>query len=246
MNTRNQLLAAHTIFPFLACTLIGGFIITGWLPPPSPDKSFSETGEIFSDNLSMRIGVSIVAAGSPLYMGLSCAIYVQLKRIEGPNHILGNLQMLSSAVTVLAVMLPAYFWLAISYHDDTPSEVVTVFNNLAFFIIIAGVWPVVLQDLCIAVCIFNADPRGPTIYPRWLAYANLWLAIALLPGATIPFFKTGPLTYAGIIGFWLVVIGFFVWTMLMWWFTVKAIKTQASNETCDEPSPEPAPGGRDR
>lgn len=64
MNTRNQILAAHSIFLFLACTVVGAFAMTGWLPPPPPSLSNADTAAIFRDDLITRIGVSIVVAGS--------------------------------------------------------------------------------------------------------------------------------------------------------------------------------------
>ncbi|HZS22077.1 MAG TPA: hypothetical protein VFA63_13980 [Pseudonocardiaceae bacterium] len=232
MNTRHHLLAAHSIIPFLLFTLVGAFALTGWLPPPSPSLSNGDTAALFRDDLIMRIGVSIIVVGSPLYMGLSCAMFFQLRRIEGVAPVLSTLQMISSAVTVLTVMGPGYLWLAISYNADTPAEVIVMVNNLAFFILIADVWPVILQQVCIALCILGSrvSGTGTSVYPRWLGYANIAVIVTLIPGEFIPFFHTGPLTYTGIIGFWVVVIGFFTWAMLMWWHTVKAIKSQASTE----------------
>ena len=39
----------------------------------------------------------------------------------------------------------------------------------------------------------------------------------------IPFFKTGPLAWNGLIGFWVVAVAFFTWAFAMWIFTAKAI-----------------------
>ena len=86
------------------------------------------------------------------------------------------------------------------------------------------------SQVCIALCILGSRDSGVGVYPRWLGYANIAVIVTLIPGEFIPFFHTGPLTYTGIIGFWIVVIGFFVWTILMWWHTVEAIKSQARTE----------------
>jgi hypothetical protein len=58
-----------------------------------------------------------------------------------------------------------------------------------------------------------------------MGYANLWLMVGLLLGIFIPFFKTGPLAWNGVIGFWVVATAFFVWVFLMWSLTVRAIKS---------------------
>jgi hypothetical protein len=228
VNTRNQLFAIHMVIPFVLCTVIGAFIMPGWLPPPDPNMSLDEVARTFNPgNHSMRLGAMLVAAGSATYIGLGCAINTQLKRAEGPFHCMANVQMLGAAIGVLAVQFPAYFWLAASYRDTVSPEISAVFNNLAFFMIIGAFSPAVVQNVAIAVAILGADEDAQKPYPRWIAYANLWLAIALLPGAALPFFKEGPLTYRGVIGFWVVVVGFFAWVIMMWWWTVKAIKEHA-------------------
>jgi hypothetical protein len=103
-----------------------------------------------------------------------------------------------------------------------------VVDNLAFFLLLAAYSPAVLQNAAIGLCIIGGREDAPQPYPRWLGYANLWLAITLLPGILVPFFTSGPFTYAGLFGFWLVATGFFAWTILMWWYTVRAIKQQAA------------------
>jgi hypothetical protein len=231
LNTRNQLFCAHLAIPFAIFVGVGGFVLTGWLPPPSPGLSVQDTARIFTDNTAMRIGVSFMALGAPLFLGPAVAFACQLRRIEGKFAVLSNLQMLGGAVGVLAIQFPAYFWLVISYRPDIPADIVAIVNNLAFFLLLAAYSPAVVQNVAIGLCILGAEDGAPQVYPRWLGYANLWLAVTLLPGAVVPFFRTGPFTYGGIFGFWLVAVGFFVWVILMWWFTVTAIREQARERT---------------
>jgi hypothetical protein len=53
--------------------------------------------------------------------------------------------------------------------------------------------------------------------PRWVGFANIWIAILFLPGALLPFFHSGPFSWNGIIGFWLVANALFGWIVIMWW-----------------------------
>jgi len=92
--------------------------------------------------------------------------------------------------------------------------------------IIGGVGTVIVQNLAVGICILN-DGSGKHIYPRWLGFWSIWLALADLPGALIPFFKTGPFTWTGLLGFWVVVTAFFTWLVLFYVFTVIAINKQA-------------------
>ena len=38
--------------------------------------------------------------------------------------------------------------------------------------------------------------------PRWLGWFNLWAQIIYLPGILIPYFKSGPLAWNGLLAFW--------------------------------------------
>jgi hypothetical protein len=227
VNTRNQLLCIHLAIPFVLLVGVGGFVIAGFIPPPSPSLSVGDTAALFTpDHVGMRIGVSLLAGGSALFLGPAVAFKCQLRRIEGRHPALADLQLVSAAVGVLALQFPAYMWLAISYRPGIPPEIAAVFDNLAFFLLLAAYSPAVLQNLSIGMCILGGRDDAPQPYPRWLGYANIWLAVTLLPGILVPFFTSGPFTYSGLFGFWLVATGFFLWMILMWWYTVRAIKTQ--------------------
>lgn len=226
MNARNQLLCAHSALLFMICTGLGVFIMPGWLPPPSPGLDAAGVSQIFvPTNLAMRIGVAMVALTCPLSMGLPAAITTQLRRIEGEHHVLADLQLACAVVGVIGIEIPSFLWLAISYREGISPVVQMTLNDMAWFIIIGAAGSAVLENICIGLCILG-DDTGRNIYPRWLGYWNLWLAITLLPGVLLPFFKSGPFAWNGIMGFWVVVIGFFIWLLLNYVYTVKAIKRQ--------------------
>ena len=226
MNTRNQLICAHTTPVIMVTTLIGLFLLPGWLPPPSPALPPDAVVAMFTGNTRMRIGLELLMLSSPLFVGISVVIAAQLRRIEGPSHVMADLQLMASVLGVVAVELPAFCWLSISYRPTTPVDVIIVFNDLSWFMIIGGVGTVIVQNLAVGICILN-DHTGHHIYPRWLGFWSIWLALADLPGALIPFFKTGPFTWTGLLGFWVVVTAFFTWLVLFYVFTVIAVNKQA-------------------
>lgn len=81
--------------------------------------------------------------------------------------------------------------------------------------------PAGLQNLAIGLCSLGDNNNR---YPRWIGFVNFWIAILFLPGVLLPFFKSGPFAWNGLIGFWLVAFAFFGWIIMMWWSTVRAIK----------------------
>jgi hypothetical protein len=52
------------------------------------------------------------------------------------------------------------------------------------------------------------------------------LALVFVPAALIPFFKTGPFAWNGVLSFWLPVGLFVVWLFVMWSVLTKAIRSQ--------------------
>jgi len=231
MSIRNQLICAHSAPVWALLTGVGFFLMTGWLPPFSPALQIGEMREILTpDNAMMRAGLALAGFISPFFLGLAVAIGVQLRRIEGEHHVFSNLQLCCAAVGVLALQFPSYFWLAITYRPDIADGVIAVFNDISWFLLLGAAGPAILQNLAIGICILSSD-APQQIYPRWLGYWNIWLAILLAPGLVIPFVKTGPFAWNGLFGFWMVANGFFAWFLLNYALTLRAIYRQKNQIT---------------
>jgi hypothetical protein len=217
-NRTNQLLCAHSTLLFLVL-VGGGFVVAGWVPPSPPDGGFEAIAARLQGT-NVRVAAAMFFFGSALFVGLGCAIAAQLRRIEGERQVLATLQLLGAAVGVLGIQIPAGIWLAVTYYDGVPAALVAVLNALAWFFLLGAVGPAVLQNVAIALCVLGSDG---SVYPRWLGYLNLYMAFGLCAGILIPFFPSGPFSWNGVIGFWLVAVDFFAWVTLMWVYTVKAI-----------------------
>jgi hypothetical protein len=82
-----------------------------------------------------------------------------------------------------------------------------------------------LQWLSIGIAILR-DRRQQPVYPRWVGFVNIWLAVLFCPGNFIYFFRSGPLAWNGLLSWWATVVGFFVWLVVMIVMTFKAIAHQ--------------------
>ncbi|MGQ0530291.1 MAG: hypothetical protein ACT4PG_10880 [Panacagrimonas sp.] len=133
---------------------------------------------------------------------------------------------MSAASGLCLLLVPGFIWLAISYREGTSPELITVLNDLAWFMFLAGAARTILQWLCIGLAVIG-DTSAEPIYPRWFAYLNFWLAFGAVSGQVIPFVKSGPFAYNGLFGFWMVAAVFFVWVSITYWYTLKAVKLQA-------------------
>ncbi len=55
------------------------------------------------------------------------------------------------------------------------------------------------------------DRSRVPVFPRWVAYLSLWVTVLFVPTGVITFFKTGPFTYGGLLGFSVPLAVFVIW-----------------------------------
>ena len=228
MSRTNQLLCAHSALVFAILLGLGIFGIAGWMPLIDPGMSAADLALEFQENRwHIRLGMSVLAFASVFWWTMSAAIAMQMRRIEGASHPLTYVQMASSCGTVMIALLAAYFWLIAAYREETSPANIQLLNDFAWITFVGFYPPGFIQNVAIGWCILT-DRNEVQAYPRWVGFANIWVAILFLPGALLPFFHGGPFSWNGIIGFWLVAVAFFGWIVMMWRMTVRAIKTDPS------------------
>lgn len=228
MNSKTQLVCVHGGLLSAVLLGLGIFGIAGWFPPIEPSLGATDIATLFKENpVRIRIGMTVLALASVFWWPFSAAISMQMKRIEGDkSHPLTYVNMGAASGTVVAILIPAYFWLALAYRPESTSpETMQLINDFCWLSFIGMYPPGFLQCLAVGFCVLS-DKSAKPVYPRWIGYANLWVAVGFMPGALLPFFHSGPFSWNGIIGFWLVATLFFGWIVMMWWYTVKAIKQQ--------------------
>ena len=59
------------------------------------------------------------------------------------------------------------------------------------------------------------DRRERPVFPRWAGYFNLWVALLISPAGVVVFFKQGPFSWNGIVGFFTPLVAFAGWIAVM-------------------------------
>jgi hypothetical protein len=225
MNKKNELICTHSILVFSVLMSLGIFGVTGWMPVVSPSLTANEIAAIFAkDRIRILTGMSILAFACVFYWAFAAAIAMQMRRIEGKSHPLTYVQMSSAAGTVMAILLPAYFWIGCAFRPEVPPGTLQIFNDISWLMYIGCYPPAFIQALSIGICILT-DKNEVKAYPRWVGFANIVIAILYAAAVGMAFDKTGPGAWDGIFGFWLAAFVFFSWVVIMWWNTVKAINS---------------------
>jgi hypothetical protein len=94
---------------------------------------------------------------------------------------------------------------------------------------------VTVQAVVIAVAIFSDHSPDP-VFPRWVAYLNIWVAVGFLPGALLTYFKTGIVAWDGLLAFWLAAVLFFSWILVLFWATLRAVNREAALQEMGVPA----------
>ena len=89
--------------------------------------------------------------------------------------------------------------------------------------------PFIIQNIALGLCILS-DKQAEPIFPRWVGYYNLWVAVLFVPGGLLTFFKTGPFAWDGLFVWWVPFAVFFSWYIAMPFILMGAIKQQAQSE----------------
>lgn len=197
----------------MAVFFLGFWVLGHFIPPPAPSRTPEEVVAFFRDHTAQkRAGLFLVSFAGALVCTWSVAISCQLKRISTP---LAYVQMLFGALLALEFIFPTFVWQAILYRPETTSTELTYrLNDLAWLPFVGVVATGVLQASSIGIAIM-VDPGPDRVFPRWVSYFNVWVALTFMPAGFVVFFKSGPLAWNGLLAWWLLLVGFFSWVVVM-------------------------------
>lgn len=227
MNTKTQLFSAWCGVAFVVLFTLGWWIIAQYVPPMSPTTSAAEVASFYQENTgAIRFGLMLTMISAGLVMPWVGVIAVQMKRIEGEFPVLTYAQLVAGAVGIVIIILPPMIWTTVAFRPDRDPELMLLLNDLGWLIFIMTFSPAFFQNLVIGLAILS-DKHETPIFPRWLGYFNIWVAILFIPGGLITFFKAGPFAWDGLLAFWLPLNIFLGWFVVMFLALLKAIKNQA-------------------
>ncbi|RJF89407.1 hypothetical protein D3874_22535 [Oleomonas cavernae] len=216
-------------FVLSGVALVASLVLTqGWLmgfiPPPSPSLSAEELAQIFIDRkVGIRIGTLIQCVCYTFWSTWAISIVFFMRRMERGVPLLTYASIANIGGGYVFFLLMPITWAALAFRPEAMDpKFLQIMNDWVWFIFILSWPPFAVFMIFIAVAIFR-DHNVPTVFPRWVAFFNLWCAVLIVPAGLIEFFKTGPFAYDGLISFWFVFIVFFGWILVMSAATLKVI-----------------------
>jgi hypothetical protein len=216
------------VFPIVVLVALFG---TGVLPPQSPNHSAEAIADWYRHHNTLKLaGFAGAAVGLGLLIPLTVAITVQMFRIEGRWPAMSLLQFAGGMFTWVITIIPMIVLCVAAYRAGRDPQITQALNDLGWIMFFMGLAPFAVQDVAIAVAVLR-DRSPLPVYPRWVAWFNLWVAFLFIPAAVIPFFKVGPFTYRGVLAFWIPTLLYGAWAMVMAYMTRRAILAEAKAES---------------
>ena len=173
----------------------------------------------------IRTGMLLMMISSMFISPMVAVISQHLRRMEGVSRLMTFTQLSSGSVGILFFNIPAVLFLITAFRPDRMPELTYLMND-ASWIVTVMVWPpAFMQNLSIGVAILQDKSANP-IFPRWLGFFQFWVCLLFVPGSFVPFFKTGPFAWNGLLSFWVAGIAFTLWYIVMLVMLLKAIKRQ--------------------
>jgi hypothetical protein len=179
------------------------FGAAGFVPPLSPHSSAQKIAEHYQDHTTMiRLGACLMLLSGMFYAAFTAVISGQILRIPGIHPTVNLTQLVAGAFACITFMLPAMLFEVTAFRPFRDPSQTLLLNDLSWIILVMPWPPFLTQNWAFAFAILS-DRRERPLFPRWLAYLNIWAPIVFSPSLLLPFFKVGPFAWSGIFVIWI-------------------------------------------
>jgi hypothetical protein len=229
MNRRIRLLCIRSAIPLLIL-MFGGLIFAGFIVPIPPSHNAAQVvAQYTEDSFRIRAGLVLSFMGVLFLLAFGAGIAGQTGRIRHHPPALTYLQIAAFAAGSLIFVIPWVCWQTAAYRlDRAPSEILLL-NDLGWMSFVFPYIAFTAWNFAIALSIF-CDTSDRPVYPRWLAYLNIFVGLSFVPDQFIPFFKTGVFAWNGLIPYWIPFVIYGIWILVTMIMTVKAIRREEEEE----------------
>lgn len=212
-----------------AAILLSGWLLLGLIPPPAPTWNAAEIVAFYSAPHA-RAGIILAIVGGGFSVPWVAVIAIQMMRDEDGTPIWALLQLVTGAVGALLFFIPPVLWAGAAFSLNRDPELTKTIHEVSWIIMITTVSIYPLQWGSVAVVCFyrKADPTL-SAFPRWLGYFTLWFGSFSELGVLATVFKTGPFAWNGIIPFWFAILSYSVWSAILIFTLLRAIRMQIAD-----------------
>ncbi len=212
----------------IICPLLffGAFVSAGFIPPLAPSSTAAEIASHYRDHATgIRLGAAIMLLSGAFYASYTAVISAQMHRIRAVHRAAVNTQTIAGAFGCLTFLVPAMFFAVTAFRPGRPDEWTLLLNDMSWIFLVMPWPPFMMQNFAFAFAILS-DTDSTPVFPRWMAYVNIWAPITFTPGAILQFFKDGPFAWNGIFVFWILASVFVIQFIVNVIWLLKAISSE--------------------
>lgn len=187
----------------LPATIIFWGIMGQNIPPYSAGLSAEElAAQLIANADSIRIGmiVQLLVSAFYFYWGLITAKVLQ--EVEEDNNVLSALVLWGAAYTMVVFMVGCSVWLTCVFRPEVMDpQILQMFFDFGWFFFDNTFTPTSMGMIAMGVG-FLRDRREVPLFPRWVCWMAICVAIGFIFVALMPLFKVGPFSRSGSINYW--------------------------------------------
>ncbi len=168
---------------FMATFFVMWGVLAGNLPPLGADLDAAQvTAHYLAHGVAIQIGMSVCMVGGAFYMAWGLAVSRVMRRIEGPEGMLSNLEMMGATITCAPIIVACGIWLSAALEaPQLPKEIVHLLYWLGWMIIDLAYMVTSFQIFAVSV-VFLRDKREKLLVPSWLCWWGFVTFAAFFPG----------------------------------------------------------------
>lgn len=201
----------------------GAFALAGFIPPLTPSLTAEQVATHYQQHTTgIRVGMGLMLISSAFYAMFTAAMSGQMQRIPGVSPTVVYTQLAAGAFACLTFLMPAIFFIVASFRPERDPQLMLLMNDLAWIMLVIPWMPFMAQNFSFAFAILS-DPRANPLFPRWVGFLNIWAPISFTPAILLPFFKSGPFAWSGILVIWIPAFIFIIWFFIISSMLSKAI-----------------------
>lgn len=200
----------------MAVFSIMGLALAGAVPiVPGADLDPHGIAAFYTQSTTRSLaGFALASLAFGLIFPLVALIAVHMVRMEGRTPLLTFVQLVTGSATGVFLITSVILMAVCAFRPERSPELIQLLNDLAWLMLVTPLAPFCIQNVAIALAIFN-DRNPIPVLPRWVAYGNLWVAFLFVPSILAFFFYSGPFAWQGVFVFWLAALAYFSWAIGM-------------------------------
>lgn len=222
-NLKSELFGAWSGVFFAIVYVILMALVAQLLPPPSPDFTPAQLAAYWAERPGITLGASLVAFFSFLLITWSAELTVMMWRIEGNTPFWTIVQAMGGALTGwVFISTPVRLVLAGFRGIENPvalqSVVDSAWLDLTMTYVVTSVqyWAIGIVGLM--------DKRPNPLFPKWLCYVALSSGVIWITYSAIPWNRSGPLAWDGLIGLYVAFTAFLGTMVLLSAYMIMDVK----------------------